>query len=118
MPCDHHAEWEDSNEEPNLPEVGYRDCQRDHHADAGKDKDEGEFEVLDDLGDFLKKGRVLGLLGRRAPRHVDAKQMAENGLADVQGDAAEEDGNERQPLEVLNQRRNERLLFDAVTEHG
>jgi hypothetical protein len=69
-----------------------------HHAEA---KYEREFEALEQPRDFFEKGDVLDFLGRGAPGHVDFEEVAEEGLGDVEGDAAEEDGEEKEPFEVF-----------------
>ena len=45
-------------------------------------------------GASSKKRRVLRLFAYRAPRYIDAERMARDGLADMDREAAEEDGQE------------------------
>ena len=44
--------------------------------------------------------------------------MAQDGAADVHGDAAEEDVEHEDPLEVLEERREEGFLAGAIAKHG
>ena len=78
------------------------------HDDQPGQGDDGEAhaepEVLEDLGDLDEEIGELEFLRRRAPRHVDLEHVREDGLGDVDRDAAEEDEEHEEPLEVLGER--------------
>ena len=112
------GEGPDGDEDADLPEVGHEAGEHDHHGGGAEDEDEGALELCQDLGHLLEEGGVLGLLGGGAPAHVDADHMADDGLADVEADAAEEDAEQRDPLEVLEDGGGQALLADAVAEDG
>lgn len=59
------------------------------------------LETLDNLGHFLEEVRVFFFLGGGAPRHLDLEHMRQNRNAEMERQAAEEDGHQWQPLEVL-----------------
>jgi hypothetical protein len=61
----------------------------DHHGNHGDTPDEGYLELLNDGWNFLEKGGIGCFFGGGAPGHIYAKKMAEDGLGDVDGDAAE-----------------------------
>lgn len=87
----------------------------DHHRRAKDAEQEGVLEVLGDLSDFLKEGCVFELLCRGAPTHVDAKQMAEERLADVQRDSTQEDIKQWDPGKALEDTRENALGTSAET---
>ena len=84
------------------------------HGDDGKGH--AEPELLEHLGHLDEEVGELELLGRRAPRHVDLEHVREDGLGDVDRDAAEEDEEHEEPLEVLGERRQEVALARPVAE--
>lgn len=94
-----------------LRQVNHR---RDHD-DAERERDP---ELLEQLGDFDEEGRVLDFLHRGAPLHIHPEQMREDGAAEVDGDAAEEDVEQEHPLEVLENGSQEADLADAVAVNG
>lgn len=47
----------------------------DHQTDHGEAEDEGEFELLGQLGDLSEEVGVLDFLGCCAPGHVDLEKM-------------------------------------------
>ena len=59
---------------------------------------ESELEALQDADDFLAEMDFLDFFRRGAPHHVDLEEMAEDSLRDVDGDAAEEDGEHGDPF--------------------
>ena len=117
---DHCTHRPDSRERRNLPVERDHGAQRadpskhNHTRNHDDAKDKGELELGQDLGHLFKERRVLGLLARRAPRHVDAEHVARDGLADVDRHAAEEDGEQGQPSEVFDKGANEAAAFGAV----
>ena len=104
MPKNDRRERVNRNENVNPPEFGHEPGHGDHHPGTREAEDEGELELLHDLGHLLEEGRVFGFFAGGAPRHVDAEHVRQDGLGDVQADAAEEDHKERDPGEVLEQR--------------
>lgn len=80
-----------------------RDEQRadDHAGRHGDAEDKRVLEPLEETGHLLEEGDVFDFFGRGAPGHVDLEEVAEQGLRDVHGEAAEEDGHEEEPLEVF-----------------
>jgi hypothetical protein len=87
-----HGEREDGDEVGDLPREG-DDVEADEDdAGAGDAEEEGTLEASEQARDLLEEGDVLDLLGRGAPGHVDAEEVADDGLGDVQGAAAQEDG--------------------------
>lgn len=76
-------------------------CPYNHHGGTQDAKHEGEFEAFEETGDFFEKRCVFDFLCCGAPRHVDFEEMAEESLGDVEGDAAEEDGQKEEPFEVF-----------------
>ena len=94
MPEDDRRQRPDGGEEVDAPE-GRGDGGKADHAGAADDaEEEGEFELLQQLRYLFEEGRVFDFLGRGAPGHIDGEHVAEKRLADVQGYAAEEDGQE------------------------
>lgn len=75
--------------------------QNDHSDDHNDAKEEGEFELFEDLGDFFEESCASGFFRSRTPGHVDAEHVREYGLRYMQGDATEEDGEEEDPFQVL-----------------
>lgn len=82
----------DGGENVDAPERRGDGGEADHACRTNDAEDEGEFELFEQLRHFLEEGRVLDFFRRRAPAHVDGEHVAEECLADVDGQAAEEDG--------------------------
>ena len=124
MERDDRAQRPDGRKRRDLPVVrdqladGADATQHDHAGDHDEAKDKGEFELAQDLRHLFEKGRVLGLLARRAPRHVDAEHVAGDGLANVDRDATEEDGQQRQPRQVLEEGADQAAALGAVAQDG
>ena len=98
---DDDGEREHGREIPDLPLEREYEGAADHDGGAGEAEEEGPFETRDDVGDFLAEMHLLDLLGRRAPVHVDAEEVRQDGLREMQREAAEEDGKHGDPLEVV-----------------
>lgn len=62
--------------------------------------EESTLEAFKQARNLLEEVDFLVLLGRRAPAHVDAEEMAQQSLRDVQRQTAQEDGHQRDPLDV------------------
>ena len=119
------CQWPDHDEFRNLPVVRHQFADRthagkyDHHGNHDNTPDKRHLELSDNGRNLLEKRGIGRLLGGGAPGHVDAKEMAEDGLGDVDGNAAEEGGQNKEPFEALEycgwlalheiRRRNERL---------
>lgn len=114
MRKDNRGERPYRDEQPDLPKVRHEMRQHDHHGGRREAEEQGPLELLQNLGHLLEEGGVLGLLGGGAPGHVDAEHVADDGLGDVQADAAEEDGEDGDPAQVLEDGADEVLLADAV----
>jgi hypothetical protein len=61
--------------------------------------------------------RIAGLLARGAPRHIDAAEMAEDCLGDVQADPTKEDGQHGDPGEVFEEGCEEGFFLGPVAEN-
>lgn len=74
------------------PPKSWRRNRQNNHAD-NRNADEGKCppERLCHSRNLFEEGVVGGFFGGGAPLHVDGEEVAEEGLGDVQGDAAEED---------------------------
>jgi hypothetical protein len=90
-----------SHEVIDAPVPRKRHSARNHKTSAKNAEDEGEFEALHEARNFFKEGCVFDFLGGCAPGHVDFEEMTEKRLRDVDRDAAEEDGKQEEPFEVL-----------------
>lgn len=66
--------------------------QHDHGSDSENRKRERILEVLQDARDFDPEIGELGFLACGTPRHVDLEHVGQEGLRNVEGEAAEEDG--------------------------
>lgn len=70
-------------------------------CNANDGEGHAEPEVLEHLGHLDEEVGELEFLCRCAPRHVDLEHVREDGFGDVNGDAAEEDEEHKEPLEVF-----------------
>lgn len=62
---------------------------------------ESELEPLQDANDFLSEMDFFDFFGGGAPCHVDLEEVTQDGLRDVDGEAAEEDGEHGDPFQVV-----------------
>lgn len=85
-------------------------AQRNHHEDGADGKGHAELELLQDAGHFLEESGLGDFLGGGAPGHVVAEHVGEQGRRDVQGEAAEEDGEHQGPFEVFGHWRGRKVL--------
>ena len=95
------AEREDGGEEIDAPEGWGEPGHDDHHGGAEDAEDEHVLEALDDLPDLPEEGRRLDFLGRRTPAHIDGEHVREKSLTDMEGETAEENNQEEDPLVVF-----------------
>ena len=75
--------------------------QRNHHRNGDQRKGHAELEPFQDQGHFLEEGGGGDLLGGGAPGHVVAEHVGDQGGGDVEGEAAEEDGEHEGPFKVF-----------------
>lgn len=92
MTNNNRTERENRHEISNLPLPGQDLCTHNHYDSRGKAENERVFEAFQQAGQFFEEDDVFGFFGRCAPCHVDFEEMRKEGLGDVQGDPAEEDG--------------------------
>lgn len=116
------AHGQDGNEIGNDPIVrnppaGIRG-QDNHGKNTNQSERDAELELANHLRYLDEEIAELGLLARRTPSHVDLEHVRQQGLRDVQRQTAQKDGQHDDPLEVFQQRHNERLLSDAVPHDG
>lgn len=84
---------EDRHKRINPPHLGHSLTRQQNHANHKRTaKRKRILEPLQHTRNLLEKGKTGGFFGRGAPLHVDAEEVGEQGLGDVQRDAAEEDG--------------------------
>ena len=102
----------------NRPVRVRESSQVNHTANDQENEDVHPLERLEDLGQLLEEVGVLLLLGGGAPLHVDVEEVGQQRERDVEGDAAEEAGHQRRPLEVLDQAAEEGAFAGAVAEEG
>lgn len=90
----------------------------------GQDDDAGDtdgresqrvLEGLEHAGDLDPEVGGFGFFARGAPCHVNLEHVCEESLRDVQGEAAEEDGEHEEPFEVLEEGAEEGLFAYAVS---
>ena len=120
----HHTQRPNRRKGRDLPVVGDHPAHWAHATQHGhgrghdKTKDERELELAQDPWHLVEEGRLLGLLARRTPRHVDGEHMGGNRLRHVDRDTAEEDGQQGQPGEVLKEGAKEAAALGAVAQDG
>ena len=78
-----HGQGEDTSHADDAPERRCEAGARNNHGDTAKTEDEGSFELPQDLRRLFEEGGVLNFFGGRAPRHVEAEHVGEEGLRDM-----------------------------------
>ena len=101
MTKDDSAQREDGSELGDAPVPWDNQGSTDHASGASEAEEESPLEALEESRKFFKESNILNFLGGGAPGHVNADEMAENGLEDVDRDATHEDGHEWEPHEIL-----------------
>lgn len=98
-----HTQGEDGDKLLDIPTPGDElPFGHDDHADDARErKQDGVLEGPGHLRDLDEEVGEGDLLGGGAPGHVDGEHVAEEGLGDVQGHAAEEDDEHETPFEIL-----------------
>lgn len=106
------------NEGADAPVLWQRKRHGQHYRRHAKAKHEAPLEAAQHLADGHEEGHVLRLLGRRPPFQRDAEKVAHERLRDVQRDAAEENREQRNPLQVRQEAAQDGAFADAIAQHG
>ena len=97
-------QWQNSHKIFNMPIPGYPSIRRqrqEHHAsNPRQSKEHAKFESLSDFRDLDEEVRGFYFFGGGAPSHVVAEHVGKDGGGDVEGEAAEEDGEKQGPFEI------------------
>lgn len=118
MRSQHNRQRNSGSRPRNIPTPWRKTAQVNHTTNARHDEQIHPLKALEDLRHLLEEIRRLGFLGSSAPLHVDAEHVREESEEDVEGDAAEEDGEHGHPLEVLDQGGEEGFFAETVAEDG
>lgn len=118
MPSNTHRERVNSDKAIDAPLPGHHRRHNRHHRNARKAIRKRPLESLQYSRNLLEEAALLGLLGRRAPAHLDAEQVGSEGLRDVHAETAEEDSEEGDPGEVFEEGGQETLFTGAPAEEG
>lgn len=102
----------------NLPAVGRKLAEVDHATDHREHEHVHPLKTFPDLGKLLEEVRVVLLLGRGAPAHVDAEHVRADGQQDMERDATKENHEERHPLEVFEKSSKKGGFSNAVAHDG
>ena len=89
-------------------------AQDDHTRNYGPRNGERKPKLLQDLWDFLEEITLLHFLDSGSPSDVQRKHMGENGNTEGNGEPSEEEKEERNPLDVLQERPEEFLVSQSV----
>ena len=84
---------------PGHPSI-WRQRQEDHAGNSCQCKDHAELESLSDFRNLDKEVRGFYFFGGGTPSHVVAEHMGKDGGGDVEGEAAEENGEKQGPFEI------------------
>jgi hypothetical protein len=101
MASHHCSKWINRNERRDAPIPWKGNCACDHNSCAYEAKYESEFESFEETRKFFKERGIFNLLRSSSPGHIDFKEVAEEGLRDMEGYSAEEDAHEEKPFEVF-----------------
>ena len=96
----HRGQRPNSRKELNPPKRRRRNSQVYHTSSADDAEREHLPKFLQDLANLLGKGYIHDLFCSGAPFYVYAEEMTQDSLADMEGDAAEEDCEQDDPFEV------------------
>jgi len=122
MKHNQHCQREYGREPGDLPvvrhQLAYRsETREDEHDCCGTDAEhERELEFLQDGGDFFEERGVCCFFRCCAPGHVDAAKMADDCLRHVHRHTAEENCEEKEPLEVPEEAGEHAFIFCAVAD--
>jgi hypothetical protein len=114
----HNTQRPDSEELSDLPVPGQCNSADNHTGSHDDAENESVLEVLDDLADFLEESRVFGFLAGGAPVHFNAEHVRQEGLRQMHGETAEEDGHHGDPHEVGDESAEQVLLVGTVAKDG
>ena len=95
-----------------------RRAQVDHPRHHRDDEQVHPLEVADDAVEADAEAGRLELLRRRRPLHLDAEEVAADGLEEVIRDPAEEEQEHRRPFDRFPEGSEEGALAESVAEHG
>lgn len=98
MTNNHRTHRPNRNQRRNPPILLERKRHSNHNSRHAKAEHEAPLETSKYLADRHKERNVFGFLRGGAPLERDAQEVADESLRDMQGDTAEEDGEERDPL--------------------
>lgn len=100
-----------------FPPPRRKTTEENHDTNERDDTHVHPLEALEDLRHLLKEIAILRLLSRSTPFHVDAEHMRQKRQVQMERQPAEEDGKQRHPGEVLDQRGEELLLTQTMAQH-
>ena len=103
----HSRQRQNRHKIPNKPIIRHPAIRRErqnHHRPysnhCNQREKQAEFKLFGDFRDFDEEIRAFDFFGRRAPGHVVADHVGQEGGGDVEGEAPEEDAEEEGPFEV------------------
>jgi hypothetical protein len=122
MTCHHRRQRPHRGKEINLPIIRHQrphrpnTRQHNHRNRHAQTPNKSEPKLPQNHRHFHEETRIARLLARSTPRHVDAAEMADDRLGDVQADPTQEDCQHGDPGEVLEEGAEEGFLFHSVAE--
>ena len=118
MTSSYRRQWQNGHKIFNMPIPWHpsirRQRQEDHAGNPRQCKEHAKLESLSDFRDLDKEVRRFYFFGGGAPSHVVAEHMGENGGGDVEGEAAEEDGEKKGPFEIEENCKEDEYSFTAI----
>lgn len=118
MENDHSTHRPNSDKFFDPPVLLQRERHSDHSSGHSKTEHKAPLELPQYPADGNKETNAFTFLGRGTPFERPAEEVSEESLRNVQGDAAEKDGEERDPLHVCPEATENVFLFDAMTKDG
>ena len=117
MPRNRERHRSNGNEQVNLPLPRYRvRVQHSHHDDNQNVDGERVLELLEHHWDFVEEGRIRSFLAGSTPLHVDAEEMRQDSLGDVQGETTDENTEDRDPFEAFPESGQECLFARTIAD--
>jgi len=113
-----HRERDDDGWAVDAVTPGSEAAEVDHGSSNGKRDGPDVPEALDHLVETDVETRGPDFLGGTRPFDVDAEHVAQDGAGAVEGEAAEEENEEGEPLDGFENGGEELLLLETMTEHG
>jgi hypothetical protein len=114
----HRAHGPNSNKLFDPPILLQRKSHGDHHCRHNNAEHEAPLELPQHAANGHEETDVFAFLGGGTPLERPADEMREESLRDVQGDAAKEDGEKRNPFHVCPEATEDGTFADAVAEDG